>query len=100
MDLFSHPLSITKNGFATKNDLVKWGKHSVREIRFHKTFLGILGAETNSIHTQIVGLLCQFTEQHKNKFPSLEKLGKMQKNVRESPNLLTGKKWPPKTPKS
>ena len=100
-DVLSHPLGIAKNGFATKNDPIKWGKHPVREIGFHKTFLGIVGAETTSIHTQIVGLLCPLTEQHKNRFPSLEKLGKMQKNVREAPSLLTGaKKWPPQTPKS
>ena len=57
----------------------------MREIRFHKTFLGIVGAETTSIHTQIMVLLFPPTEQHKNRFPNLEKLGKMHKNVREAP---------------
>ena len=62
-------------------------------------FMGIVGAETTSIHTQIVGLLFPLTEQHKNGFPSLERLGKMQKNVREVPSLLTGEKTASSNPK-
>ena len=62
--------------------------------------MGIVGAETTSIHTQIVGLLCPFTVQHKKEFLSLEKLGEMHKNVRESPTLLTWVKTTSPTPKS
>ena len=71
----------------------------MREIRFHKAFMGIVGAEMTSTHTQIMGLLLPFTEQHKNGFPILEKLGKMKKNVREYPNFLTGEKQTLQTPK-
>ena len=38
--------------------------------------MGITGANTTSINPQIVVLICSFTEQYKNGFPSLEKLEK------------------------
>ena len=59
-----------------------------------------MGAKTTSPNPRIVNILRPFTQHQQNGFPSLEKVGKMQKNVRESPSLLAEAKRPPQTPKS